>query len=223
MDRARAILAEEHGGGRHSQLMLNTAELRAGSGETGYAWDIEAWWGGDINRLVVKTEGEGAGGEGVEAAEVQLLYSRAVGRYTDLQLGLRHDIEPDPSKTWAVVGAETLLPYWFEAEGALFVSEDGDVTGRLEGSYDLRLTQRLVLQPQAELGLAAQDIPEIGLGSGLTHIELDLRLRYEIRRELAPYVGVSWERSLGGTADLSRAAGEDAEETRFTVGLRAWF
>ena len=221
MARARSGLVAEHGGTTVSKLRANIAEYRAGSGG-GYRWDVEGWWGGDLHRLVVKTEGEGSG-DGVDQAEVQLLYSRAVGRYTDLQVGVRHDLEPGPSKTYAVLGFETLLPYWIEAEGALFLSQDGDLRGRFEGSWDLRLTQRLVLQPQAELGLSAQEIPEIGIGSGATHVELGLRLRYEIRREFAPYVGVSWERSLGGTANLARAAGEDVEETRFVVGLRAWF
>ena len=221
MARARQGLVAEHGGTTVSRLMANIAEYQAGSGG-GYRWDAEGWRGGDVNRLVVKTEGEGSG-EGVDQAEVQLLYSRAVGRYTDLQLGVRHDVEPGPSKTYAVVGFETLIPYWIDTEGALFLSEDGDLRGRLEGSWDLRLTQRLVLQSQAELGLSAQAIPEIGIGSGVTNLELGLRLRYEIRREFAPYVGVSWERSLGGTADRVRAAGEEVEEARFVVGLRAWF
>jgi copper resistance protein B len=221
MERARRALVAEHGGALVSRLMANIAEYKAGSGG-GYRWGVEGWWGGDLNRLVVKTEGEGAG-HGVEAAEIQALYSRAVGRYTDLQVGVRHDLEPGPSKTYAVLGFETLMPYWVEAEGAVFLSQDGDLRARLEASWDLRLTQRLVLQPQAELGLSAQDIPEIGIGSGATSLELGLRLRYEVRREFAPYVGVTWERELGGTADLARAMGEDVQATRFVIGLRAWF
>jgi copper resistance protein B len=154
---------------------------------------------------------------------VQGLFSRAIGRYTDFQVGVRHDFEPGPSKTYATVAVETVAPYWFEVEGALFLSEDGDLRGRLEGTYDLRLTQRLVLQPQAELGFAAQDIRDIHIGAGITDAELSLRLRYEIRREFAPYVGVVFERSLGRTADLARAADERVETTSFLVGLRAWF
>lgn len=221
MERARRVLTAEHGGTPVSKLMANIAEYQAGSGG-GYRWDVEGWWGGDLNRLVVKTEGEGSG-DGVEQAEIQALYSRAVGRYTDLQFGVRHDLEPGPSKTYAVVGFEMLAPYWVEAEGALFLSEDGDLRARLEGSWDLRLTQRLVLQSQAEIGLSAQEIPEIGIGPGATGVELGLRLRYEVRREFAPYIGVSWERDLGATADLTRAMGEDVQNTRFVVGLRAWF
>ena len=220
MDRARSILNEEHGGERILKAMLNLAEYRAGSGENGYHWDGEIWYGGDINRVVFKSEGEG--GSDLEDAETQLLYSRAVARYTDVQLGLRQDFEPG-SRTHATVGLETLAPYWFEIEGAVFLSDDGDLSGRLEASYDLRLTQRLILQPEAEFNFAAQDIPQTGTGSGLSDAELGLRLRYEVRREFAPYIGVNYERSFGDTRDLLRTVGEDVDDTTFVIGIRAWF
>jgi copper resistance protein B len=222
MDRARGVLRSEHGGVRVSQVMLNEAEVSPGSGG-GYRWDGEAWFGDDRNRVVVKSEGEGARHGGVEDAEAQVLWSRPVGIYTDLQVGLRHDFRPGPSRTYATVGFETLLPYWFEAEGALFLSEKGDLLARLEGSYDFRLTQRLVLQPRAEFNFAAQDERRRGVGSGLSDAELGLRLRYEIRREFAPYVGVVWTRKVGSTADFARADGEEVEDTRAVMGLRAWF
>lgn len=222
MDRSRAILEAEHGGGRVSQVMLNIAEARLGS-DGGYEWDAEAWYGGDLNRLVLKSEGEGVWNHGVEDAEVQVLYSRAVGLYTDLHVGLRHDFEPGPQRTYATVGFESLFPYWFEAEGALFLSDKGEALARIEGSYDFRLTQRTVLQPRAELDFAAEDVPARGVGSGLSEAELALRLRYEIKREFAPYVGVVWSRKVGDTARFARAEGEDVEDTRVVVGLRAWF
>jgi len=222
MDRARDILRQEHGGVRVSKLMLNEAEVTPGSSRA-YRWDGEAWFGGDLNRVVVKSEGEGARHGGVEDAEVQLLYSRAVGVYTDLQAGVRHDFEPGPARTYATVGFETLLPYWFEAEGALFLSEKGDLLARLEGSYDFRLAQRVVLQPRAEFNFAAQDEVRRGVGSGLSDAELGLRLRYEIRREFAPYVGVVWTRKVGSTADFARAEGEDVKDLRAVVGVRTWF
>ncbi|OHB26428.1 MAG: copper resistance protein CopB [Phenylobacterium sp. RIFCSPHIGHO2_01_FULL_69_31] len=222
MDRGRAILAGEHGGARLSKVMLNLSEALLGS-DGGYHWDAEAWYGGDLNRLVLKSEGEGSWDHGVDDAEVQALYSRAVGVYTDLQLGVRHDFEPGPQRTYATVGFETLLPYWFEAEGALFLSNKGELLGRLEGTYDLRLAQRLVLQPRAEVNFAAEDIPTRAVGSGVSDAELGLRLRYEIKREFAPYVGVVWSRKFGDTADFARAEGEDVEDTRFVAGLRAWF
>lgn len=222
MAQSRAVLNQEHGGARLSKVMLNMSEARLGSGG-GYHWDLEAWYGGDLNRLVLKSEGEGSWDDGAEDAEAQVLYSRAVGVYTDLQVGVRHDFEPGPQRTYAVVGFESLLPYWFEAEGALFLSNKGEVLGRLEGTYDFRLAQRLVLQPRAELNFSADDIPSRALGSGLTDAELGLRLRYEFKREFAPYVGVVWSRKVGDTARFARAEGEDVEDTRVVVGLRAWF
>ncbi|KQV58545.1 MULTISPECIES: copper resistance protein B [unclassified Caulobacter] len=221
MDSARALLREEHGGARLSKVMANLVEYRAGSGADGYHWDGEAWFGGDLNRFVLKSEGEGDR-HGVEAGEVQALYSRAVSLYTDLQVGVRQDVEPK-SRTYATVGVQTLLPYWVQAGGALFLSNKGDVLGRAEGAIDWRLTQRLVLQPRAELNFAAQDTPETATGSGLSEGELGLRLRYEVRREFAPYVGVSWARRFGRTADYARAQGRDVLDTSFVVGVRAWF
>ncbi|NQE64315.1 copper resistance protein B [Caulobacter sp. RHG1] len=221
MVRARKVLAGEHGGAQVSQVMASILERQVRSGADGYRWEGEAWFGGDINRFVVKTEGEGDR-KGVDAGEVQLLYSRAMAPYTDLQFGLRQDVEPK-SRTYVTAGFQTLLPYWVEASGAVFLSNKGDVLARVEGAYDLRLTQRLLLQPRAELNFAAQNIPETETGSGLSTAELGLRLRYEIRREFAPYIGVSYERSVGKTADLARAAGRDVSDTSFVVGLRAWF
>lgn len=221
MERARKVLRTEHGGAQASQLMINLAE--AGMGDRGYQWEGEAWFGGDEHRFVLKSEGEGARGHGVEEAEVQALYSRPVGVYTDFQVGLRHDFEPGPSRTYATVGFETLIPYWVEAEGALFLSEKGRLSARLEGSTDYRLTQRLVLQPRAELNFAASDDARRGVGAGLSDAEVGLRLRYEVRREFAPYVGVVWSRKFGDTADFARSAGEDVEDVRGVVGLRAWF
>jgi copper resistance protein B len=221
MNRARGILRDEHGGAVTYKIMGDMIEYRSQGGDDGYAWNGEAWFGGDIDRFVVKTEGEG--GDEIESAEVQALYSRAWDHVTDLQIGIRHDIEPNPSRTYLALGFETVLPYWFEVEGALFVGERGQVLGRLDGNYEFQLTQRLVLQPRAEVNFAAKDDAAIGLGSGLSDVELGLRLRYEIQREFAPYIGVSWERKFGQTADYARADGESVETTSFVVGLRAWY
>lgn len=220
MRRSRIILASEHGGARVSKLQADILEWAPKDDR--YSWQVEGWYGGDINRLAFKTEGEGQAGDGLESAEVQLLYSRAVARYTDLQAGVRYDVEPR-GRGYATVGVDAMFPYWFEAEGALFLSDQGDLLARVEGSYDLRLTQRLVLQPRAELEFAAQDIPQSQIGSGLSRGEFGLRLRYEFKREFAPYIGISHERSFGDTADFVRAHGEKAASTRLVVGLRAWF
>lgn len=221
MAAARRLLRQEHGDMTLSKVMANIAEYRFGDGG-GYRWDGQAWLGGDINRFVVKTEGEGSNRGGVDNAEVQGLYSRAVGPYTDFQVGVRQDFEPR-TRTYAALGFQTLLPYWFDVEGAAYLSTKGELLARVEGSYDLRLTQRLVLQPRAELNFSAQDSTETRTGSGLSDAELGLRLRYEVRREFTPYVGITYDRKFGRTADFARAAGEAPESTRFVIGVRAWF
>ncbi|KRB78997.1 copper resistance protein CopB [Sphingomonas sp. Root710] len=220
---ARRKMMAEEGGQTLSQVMFNLAEYQARKGRDGYRWDGEAWFGGDINRLTLKTEGEGAFRDGVEAAEIQALYSRAIGPYFNLQAGVRYDFKPNPSRAYAVLGFEGLAPYWFEVEGAVFLSDKGDLLGRVEGYYDQRLTQRLVLQPRVELNFAAQDVPENRIGAGLSNAELGLRLRYEITRKLAPYVGVSYDAKSGQTARYARDDGEDPTTTSFVAGVRIWF
>ena len=222
MAAARRVLAEEHGSSIRSKVMADLFEYQARSGSDGYRWAGEGWYGGDIDRFVAKTEGEGDVRHGLERAEIQALYSRAVGPYFDLQAGVRQDLKPG-GRTYLTVGTEGLLPYWFRVSGAAFVSTRGEVLGRLEGTYDLRMTQRLILQPRVELNLSAQNTRETRTGAGLSDAELGLRLRYEIRREFAPYVGVSFERSLGRTADYARAAGERVSGVSFVAGVRAWF
>ncbi|MFY7853993.1 copper resistance protein B [Sphingomonas hankookensis] len=223
MAMGRHHLQQHHGGQNFNQVLLNLAEYQFRNGRDGYRWDGEAWFGGDINRLFVKTEGEGAFREGLESAEVQALYSRAIGPYFNLQAGVRQDLGPSPKRTYATVGFEGLAPGWFEVEGALFLSNKGDVLGRLEGYYDQRITQRLILQPRAELNFAAQDVPENRIGSGLSNAELGLRLRYEVRREFAPYLGVSWDRRFGDTARFARAEGDKATSRSIVAGIRMWF
>lgn len=220
---SRAMLRHENGGVPAYSVIFNLAEYRVQKGRDAYRWDGEGWFGGDIDRLVVKTEGEGAIRGGVESAEVQALYSRAIGPWFNLQTGIRQDFRPGPARTYATIGFEGLAPYWFEVEGALFLSDKGDLLGRLEGYYDQRITQKLILQPRVELNFAAQDVPANGIGSGLSDAELGLRLRYEIKREFAPYIGVSWERKFGDSARFARTAGDRAEATSLVIGIRAWF
>ncbi|MFA5963796.1 MAG: copper resistance protein B [Sphingomonas sp.] len=222
MRQARRDMMREAGGRNFSQIMFNLAEAQIRNGEDGYRWDGEGWFGGDINRLTLKSEGEGAFGGGVDSAEIQALYSRAVGPYFNLQAGIRQDVRPTPARTYATIGFEGLAPYWFEVEGAVFLSNKGDLLGRLEGYYDQRITQRLVLQPRVELNLAAQDVPENRLGAGLTDAELGLRLRYEVSRRFAPYVGVSYEAKTGRTADFARADGRKPTGTGLVAGVRFW-
>ncbi len=222
MARARAVMTEENGGMLVSKLMLDRLEYSPKSGGGSYHWQGEGWIGGDINRLAVRSEGEGNADEGVEDAEVQLLYSRALDPWWNVVAGVRHDVRPEPQRTYATVGIEGLAPYWFDVEAQAFLSTKGDVHFRLEASYDQRITQRLILQPAAEVNFAAQDVPEIGIGSGISNVELGLRLRYEIAREFAPYVGVQWERTFGGSAGYARDAGESVSATKFVLGVRFW-
>ncbi|WP_454597726.1 copper resistance protein B [Qipengyuania sp. SM2507] len=222
MAEARAQNHATHGAMKTGMLMIERLEARVANGHDAYLWDLQGWYGGDIDRLVVKSEGEGAFGGVLDDAEVQVLWSRAIGPYFDLQGGVRLDAEPE-LRSHLVLGLQGLAPYMWHVDGALFLSDRGDLTARIEGEHDWKLTQRLILQPRAELELAAQDIPERGIGAGPTKLEAGLRLRYEIAREFAPYVGVGYEAKLGETADLARAAGEDPDGLAVVIGLRAWF
>ncbi len=223
MARAREVMRFEHGGMPMSKVSANLLEYQARSGEDGYRWEGEAWYGGDLHRLVFKTQGEGGTRSGLEAAEVQALYSRAIGPFTDLQVGLRQDVKLGPAQTYGAFSLETILPYWIHAQGGLYLSPRGNLLARVEGAYDLRLTQRLILQPRAELNFAAQDMPSQEIGSGLSKAELGLRLRYELHREFAPYVGVTYDQSFGHTADFARAEGLEVKSTGVVVGIRSWF
>ena len=212
-----------HGGQNFSQVIFNLAEYQVRDGRDAYRWDGGAWYGGDINRLVLKTEGEGNFGRSLERAELQALYARAIGPFTDFQAGIRYDFKPNPSRVYATVGFESLAPGFFDVEGALFLSSKGDVLGRVEGYYDQRITQRLILQPRIEAEFAAQNIPEREIGAGITKVEPGLRLRYEIVPEFAPYIGIEYEAEVGETADIARANGEDPDGLKAVIGLRAWF
>ncbi|MCG2841476.1 copper resistance protein B [Sandaracinobacter sp. RS1-74] len=220
---ARETVRKEHGDIKSGMILIDQLEAVIGKGKDGYAWNAQGWYGGDIDRLWVKTEGESRFGESLESAEVQALWSRALDPWWNLQAGIRQDFGAGPDRTYAVVGVQGLAPYWFEVDGALFLSDKGDVTARLEAEYDQRLTQKLILQPAAELNFSAQDVPELGVGAGLTTAELGLRLRYEFVPEFAPYVGVKYERAFGDTADFRRARDEKAGGWQLLIGIRSWF
>jgi copper resistance protein B len=206
-------------------MQVDRSELRFGKGDPRYLLDSQGWIGTDTNKLWVKAEAEGqfGAGRGLEQAEMQGLYSRMITSFFDVQAGIRQDVGPGPSPTYAVVGLQGLAPYWFEVDSALFLSDNGNLTARVEVEYDILFTQRLIGQPRLEVNLAAQNVARLGIGSGLGTIELGFRLRYELRREVAPYIGVSWEQALGDTADFRRAAGDQASVTSFLVGIRLWF
>ena len=223
MARSRSALRRENGAFSGSMILFDLAEYQPRPGGDGYRWESDAWFGGDIDRLQIKTEGEGKFGEPIDDFEVQALYSRAISPFWNAHVGIRHDIAPNPSRTYAVVGVEGLAPYWLHLTGQLFLSDKGDVRARFEGSYDERITQKLILQPRFELNLSAQNMPAIGVGSGLTSFEVGARLRYEFRKEFAPYIGVEWSGQTGDTARYTRLAGEKPNAVNVVAGVRFWF
>ena len=222
MRASRDALRAENGGMNIFWLQGDRTEYRAREGDDGYLWDWQGYYGGDLNKFWFKSEGEGTFGESPEAAEIQGLWSHAIGPWWDLQTGVRQDLT-GPERTYGVIGVQGLAPYMFEIDAAAFLSTKGDLTARAEAELDQRITQRLILQPRAEINLSAQDIPELGIGAGLDSVELGLRLRYEFAREFAPYVGIEQEWKLGGSADYVRATGEDPSVTNYVLGVRFWF
>ena len=202
---------------------IERLEYQLRDGADAVAWEAQGWVGNDAGKLWLKTEGERPRGGDFETAEVQLLYSRPLDDFYDIQGGFRFDAEPDPRRGYAVLGIQGLAEQFVEVDAAAFVSHRGEVSARLEAEHDLLLTQRLVLQPSVEVNLSAQEVEEREIGAGITDIGLGARLRYEVQREIAPYLGVQWERKLGGTAILARKHGEDPATLSFVTGLRVWF
>lgn len=221
---ASRMAVQHHGGAQQTAyFMLDRLETQFHHGETSLAWDGMASFGGDVNKLWIKTEGEASlNGNGVESAELQALYSRAISPFWNLQGGVRYDSNPR-GHTYGAVSLTGLAPYWFEVDASVFLRDDGNLYGRLEAEYDWRLTQRLVLQPRMEAELAAQDSRQDETGAGLGHLDAGLRLRYEVGRQFAPYVGIEWQSAYGGTADYVRASGESASKAVFLIGIRSWY
>ncbi|MSO49538.1 MAG: copper resistance protein B [Acidobacteria bacterium] len=210
-----------HDGAPNFMVLFDQLEWR-GSGDGGASWENRSWIGGDVNRLLLRTEGEGDGGR-VENAFGTALYGRSVARWWDVVAGVRQDFRPGAAQTWAAIGIQGLAPYWFEVEATGYVGAGGRTHMRLEVEYELLLTNRLILQPLIEAEVYGKSDETRGLGAGLTSVETGLRLRYELRRELAPYVGVTWEKKFFGTADFARAAGTNVSSARMVFGLRTWF
>lgn len=218
----RAVYAM-HGGMKTGKVLIDRLEYAIQDGRNGYAVEGDAWYGGDYDRLWTKFRGEGVAGEAIESAEVQGLWSHALDPWFNLQAGVRYDIRPKPDRAHVTLGIEGLAPYLFEVNGALFLSDRGDLTARLEAEYDQRITNRLILQPSVEVNLSAQDVRSVGIGSGLSSVEVGMRLRYEIVPEFAPYIGVEYQGSVGRTADFARLNGEETHGASFILGIRSWF
>lgn len=208
--------------GRFSFLLVDRLEYRAQTGDNALNWDVQGWLGGDYNKLWIKSEGDYRVGGRTEEAEIQALYARRISPYWHVQAGVRHEARPRPEQNSGVLALQGLAPYWFNVEASAFF-RGGDVSGRVEAEYDQLLTQRLILQPRFETNVAASADLARGIGSGFNDVSLGLRLRYEIKREFAPYIGVTWTRKLGNTADLARLAGEDVRQFAVVAGIRVWY
>ena len=210
-----------------SKIIADQLEYRNNDGNNTLRWDIQGWRGTDYNKFWVKFEGEDQVSTNAGDLEVQALYSRTIAAFWDFQIGARYDRAYSSDLTndrfLGVIGFQGLAPYWFDAEPALFVSENGDVSARITSTYDLLFSQRLILQPRFEVNVAASEVREYGVGKGINDVQLGLRLRYEIRREIAPYIGLSWLKKLGDTADMALADGEKVDNLAFVAGIRFWF
>lgn len=209
-------------------FLIDRLEYQASDGKDFFFWDAEGWVGGDYERIWIKTDGEVAfANEESGEAEVQILYGRLIDPYWDLQVGLRYDRvygpDEDLGRVFAVIGVEGLAPGLYEVDAALFLSEDGDISARLEVEQELLITQQLILQPRFEINLSAQEIENFGIGSGVNDVELGLRLRYEINRNYAPYLGINWIRLLGRTSDFAQEEGESVDNFSVVGGIRLLF
>lgn len=185
-------------------------------------WNARAWVGKDLHKLWLKTEGEVDDGH-TEHAQTQLLYGNAVSPYWDAVIGWRHDFQPGEARDWLAVGAQGLAPYFFETEVTFFVGDGGDTALSFETERELMITQKWALSPHIEADFYGQNDPARGLGSGLATVEAGVHLSYEVRREIVPYVGVSWSKAFGNTAEYQADAGHGAAESHAVVGLEAWF
>lgn len=224
MQQARDKLFAHHGNQKNYLLIPERLEYQSNEGNSTFFSEVQGWIGTDKNRLWLKHESEFNNAQNrLEEFEIQALYSTPVSRLFDFQVGIRRDERPSPDRTFGVIGLQGLAPYWFEIDIASFVSDEGDVSFRTEFEQDFLITQRLILQPRLGLNFAVQDVKENSIGSGLNDIDLGLRLRYEIIREVAPYVGITWNQLTGTTKDLAVSSGEEASTVSFVTGIRLWF
>lgn len=205
-----------------AMLLVDKAEYRKTSGHDHFAWEADLWVGHDVNKAWFKTEGENSE-DRTEEAELQMLYSRALTTNWDFQVGWRHDFRPSPQRDWLAAGFRGLAPYRFDVDIAAFVDKEGRTSIRADADYEILFTQRLILVPEIELDWFGKSDPERVIGAGLSTLELGLRLRYEIRREFGPYVGINWWTKLGDTKDIARAVGDETEDFEVVLGLRLWF
>jgi copper resistance protein B len=216
---ARPKLADHHW---FRSILIDNLEAARVNGRTAVPYDLEGWFGQTYDRAVLKADGEFERGSLTEA-RTELLWGHAIAPYWDTQVGVRHDSGEGPNRKWLAAGIEGMAPYWFDLELTGYIGESSRTALRVDASYDMLMTQRLILEPRLEANFYGRDDIERGLGSGLADLTFGLRLRYEIRRELAPYVGVEWADLHGDTEESARAAGRDPSDSRIVIGLRFWF
>lgn len=202
-------------------LMIDPLEAFNGNNASGQSWEAQGWYGNDEAKLWIRSEGERSHGE-LDDGDVELLWNRNVAAYWSTQLGGRQDIGAGPDRTWAALGVQGLAPYWFEVQATAYVGASGRTAARLRTEYDMRFTQRLILQPELEANLYGKNDPQQRTGSGLSDLALSLRLRYEVHRQLAPYIGIKWLRRIGTTADYARQDHQSVLDQRIVAGVRLW-
>jgi copper resistance protein B len=205
----------------HAYLLVDELEWRGGSDASGLHWDVDGWIGGDRSRLWFRAEGVGESGR-LDEAHGHLLYGRPIARWWDLVAGIRQDARPGSAQTWAAVGVQGLAPYRIDLELTGYVGAGGRTQLRVDAAHDLRLTRRLIAQTRLEATINGKADAAREAGAGLSATEFGIRVRYEIRRELAPYVGVTWHRTYFATADHHRAHREPVATARLVIGLRVW-
>ena len=205
-------------------LLFNQLEGRTNGPDNEFRWDGEAWIGTDVNKLWFKSEGFVENGRATDGIQ-EALYDRPIPhlRYFDLQAGVRYDLDSDPGRTWGAIGVEGIAPDFFEFEPTFYFSDDGRVAGRVNGLYDILITNRLILQPQFEMNFYNKSDPSRGTGSGLSELDTGLRLRYEFSRKIAPYIGVAYNGKFGETADFTRDENGIVNDVRFVFGIRFWY
>jgi copper resistance protein B len=211
-----------HDNSIQSYLLFDRLEAWNDGKGTGLEWEGRSWIGTDLNRLWLRSEGERVGGR-THGADLEVLFGHSVSPWWDVVTGIRHDFTSGASQDFAAIGVLGLAPYKFEVAATAYLGVSGQTAARVEIEYETLLTNRLILQPLLEVNAYGKDDARRGIGSGLGTVEAGLRLRYEITRQFAPYIGIVRARAFGGTADFRRQEGEDVADTRFVAGLRIWF
>ncbi len=205
-----------------TKFMIDQFETRTTDGDDPLVLEGQVWLGKDLNKFWFKVDAERVKSD-TEELELQALYSRAIAPYWDFQLGVRSDINPKPTRDWIVVGFQGLAPYFYEIDSALFIGDSGRIGLRLQAEYEILFTQKWILTPEIELNFHSKEDTELAIGSGLSDSQIGIRLRYEFKREFAPYFGVNWNNKFGKTATFAEDSGIKAKDSQVVIGIRAWF